>query len=125
MHQFKLRSPRQLYINLWKVAGALVAPKGILLHSKNPKGPKVKAVYCLLSSSISPCQYPDFESKDEKTQDPFSLSRVSSILGRLYASFTVLAFSFLRSMHNLSSPFFFFTRTTVLHPGAVRWSNGS
>ena len=117
MHQFKLRSPKQLSISLWKVAGALVAPKGILLHSKNPRGPKVKSVYCLLSSAVSTCQYPDFKFKDEKTQDPFSLSRVSSILGRLYASFTVLAFSFLRSMQNLSSPFFFFTSTTALHQG--------
>ena len=75
MHQFKLRSPKQLSINLWKVARALVAPKGILLHSKNPKGPRVKAVYCLLSSSISTFQYPDFKSKDEKMQDPFNLSK--------------------------------------------------
>ena len=117
IHQFKLRSPRQLSINLWKVAGALVVPKGILLHSNNPKGPNVKAVYCLLSSSISTCQYPLFKSRDEKIQDPFSLSRVSSILGKLYASCTVLALSSLRSMQNLNSPLFFFTSTTALHQG--------
>ena len=117
IHQFKFRSPRQLSINLWKVAGALVASRDILLHSKKPRGPIVKAVYCLLSSSISTFQYPDFKSRDEKVQDPSSLSKVSSILGKLYASFTVLKLSFLRSMQNLNSLFFFLTNTTALHQG--------
>ena len=33
IHQWRLRSPRQVSISLWKVAGALVSLKGILLHT--------------------------------------------------------------------------------------------
>ena len=37
----------QRSISLWKVAGALVKPNAILLHSKKPNGPTEKAVLCL------------------------------------------------------------------------------
>ena len=36
MHMVSLRSPRQVSMNLWKQAGALLSPKGILTHSYNP-----------------------------------------------------------------------------------------
>ena len=48
--------PRQFCINLWNVAGALHSPNGMCSHSKNPKFPTVKAVYCYKASSIAICQ---------------------------------------------------------------------
>ena len=104
-------------INLWKVAGALVRPKGMCSHSQKPKGPTVKAVRGLASSSNSTCQYPDFKSSVENHTAPCKQSRVSSILGSEYPSLTVLLFSFLRSMQNLSPPSFILTSTTALAQG--------
>ena len=49
-------------MSLWKVGGALHSPKGILSHSYRPILPRVKAVYCLDSSSIGTCQNPEFMS---------------------------------------------------------------
>ena len=40
----------------WKVAGALVSPKGMHSHSQKPSGPMVNAVRGLASSSNSTCQ---------------------------------------------------------------------
>ena len=117
IHQFRCNSPRHDSINLWKVAGALVRPKGIHSHSQKPKGPTIKAVRGLASSSISTCQYPDFKSSVENHTAPCKQSRVSSILGSEYPSLTVLLFSFLRSMQNLSPPSFFLTSTTALAQG--------
>ena len=81
----------------------------------------MNAVSGLLSSSILTCQYPDFRSRAENHWVPCRLSRVLSIWGSKYASFTVQLLSFLRSMLNLRLPSFFQTRTTVL---AHRLCNG-
>ena len=89
-------------INLWKVAGALVSPKDMHSHSKNPSGPMVNAVRGLASSSNSTCQEPDFRSSVENHTAPCKQSRVSSIWGREYPSLTVLLFSLCRSVQNLS-----------------------
>ena len=86
-------------------------------HSQKPKGPTVKAIRGLASSSNSTCQYPDFKSSVENHTAPCKQSRVSSILGNEYPSFTVLLFNFLRSMQNLSPPSLFLTSTTALAQG--------
>ena len=86
-------------------------------HSQKPKGPTVKAVRGLASSSNSTCQYPHFKSSVENHTAPCKQSRVSSILGNKYPSLTVLLFNFLRSMQNLSPPSFFLTSTTALAQG--------
>ena len=117
MHQWRLRSPRQVSISLWKVAGALVSMKGILLTHRSLTAPTVNAVSGLLSSSILTCQYPDFRSSEENHLEPCKLSRVLSILGSEYASLMVQLFSFLRSIQNLRLLSFFQTRTTVLAHG--------
>ena len=83
MHHCKWSSPKYVSINHWKVTGVLVEPNGILSHSQNPKGPTVKALSGLLSSSNSTCQYPALVSNDVNHWDPFKQSRVSVILGRL------------------------------------------
>ena len=117
MHQLRCNSPRQDSINLWKVAGALVSPKGTLLHSQKPSGSMVNAVSGLASSSNSACQYLDFSSKVENQTAPCRQSRVSSILGNAYPSLTVWLFSFCRSMQSLRPPSFFLKRTTTLAHG--------
>ena len=61
-----LSLPRQFCIYLWNVAGALHSQNGMHSHSKNPKFPTVKAVYCLEAMSIAICQNPAFKSKQEK-----------------------------------------------------------
>ena len=45
---------------LLESSGALQSPKGILSHSRNPRLPTVKAVYCFDTSSILICQNLDF-----------------------------------------------------------------
>ena len=86
MHQWRLRSPRQVYISLWKVVGALVSLKGIHLHSQKPNSTTVNAVSGLLSSSIMTCQYLNFRLSEEKHWEPCKLSSVSSMQGSEYAS---------------------------------------
>ena len=49
------------------------------------------------------CQFPNF-----KILAPFNASRVSSILGRGWASFTVMSLSFRKSMQECYVPSFFF-----------------
>ena len=88
-HIFMFKLSRTRSISRWKVAGLLVNPKGKRLHSKSPKGPTVKAVQALWLSSISTCQYPVFKSRVLNHCFPCNKSRVSSILGMAYASFTV------------------------------------
>ena len=65
---------------------------------KKPSGPMVNAVRGLASSSNSTCQYPDFRSIVENHTAPCKQSKVSSMWGREYPSFTVLLFSLHRSM---------------------------
>ena len=98
MHQFRCNSPRQDCINLWKVAGALVNPKGMHSHSQKPSGPMVNAVRGLASSLNTTCQYPDFKSCVENHTAPCKQSKVSSILGNEYPSFSVLLFNLQRSI---------------------------
>ena len=86
-------------------------------HSQRPKGPIVKAVRGLASSSNSTCQYSDFRSSVENHTAPCRQSKVSSILGNEYPSLTVLLFSLHRSVQNLSPPSFFLTSTTALAQG--------
>ena len=39
IHWLRLRSPRQVSMDHWKVAGSLANPQGIPLHSQNPNSP--------------------------------------------------------------------------------------
>ena len=92
-------------------------------HPQKPKGPIVKAVRGLASSSNSTCQYPDFRSNVENHTAPCRQSKVSSILGNEYPSLTVLLFNLHRSIQNLSPPSFFLTSTTALAQGMKLSSN--
>ena len=94
-------------------------------HSQKPKGPTVKAVRGLASSSTSTCQYPDLRSSVENHTAPCKQSRVSSILGNEYPSLIVLLFSFLRSMQNLSPPSFFSNQHHSTGPRAETLPNCS
>ena len=124
IHQWRLQSPRQVSISLWKVVGALVNPKGILLHLQKPNSPTVNAVKGLLSSSISTWQYPNFGSSVENYRDPCRLSRVSSIWGKKYASLMDQLFRFLRSIQNLRL-LSFWSRITVVTHGLCNLSDGT
>ena len=64
-------------VQLWKVGRVLHSPKGILSHSYRPILPRVKAVYCLDSSSIGTCQNPEFMLNVKKWAAPVRLSSVS------------------------------------------------
>ena len=50
-------------------------------HSKNPRFPTVKAVYCFDALSIAICQKPTFRSKQENYPTPTGLSMASCIWG--------------------------------------------
>ena len=123
MHQFRCNSPRQNSINLWKVVGALVRPKGMHSHSQKPKGPIVKVVRGIVSSPNSTCQYPDFRSSVESHTAPCKQSRVSSILGSEYPSFTILLLSSHRLIQNISPPSCFSDKHHSTGPGAEVSSN--
>ena len=97
---FQMHVPKQSLESSWCIGEA----KGYVLTLIKPNGPTVNAVSALLSSSNSTCQYHDLRSNDMNHWAPFRQSNVSSILGREYASFTVLEFNFLRSMQNLREP---------------------
>ena len=112
-HEDRYKSPMQDSISLWNVAGALVHPKGMALHSQKPKAPAVNAVFSLSSSSSSTCQYALFKSSVENQQAPPSASSDSSIRGREYASLIVTEFRRLKSMQKRRLPSFFLTKTML------------
>ena len=111
----RFSSPRQFCISLWNMASALQSPKGMQSHSKNPKLPTVKAVYCFDAASIFICQNPDLRSKQEKCPAPTKLSNTSWILGRGYESSFLHAFKWQKLIQNCRSPSFFLTNNTALH----------
>ena len=94
--------------------------KGMHSHSQKPKGPIVKAVRGLASSSNSTCQYPDFRSSVENYTAPCKQSKVSSILGNECPSLTVLLLSLCRLKQNLSPPSF-----SDKHHSAGPWAETS
>ena len=98
----------------WKVGRALHSPKGILSHSYRPILPRVKAVYCLDSSSIGTYQNPEFISNVEKWAAPARLSSVSQMQGNGWESLTVKELGFLKSIQKRSDLSFFLTSTTAL-----------
>ena len=53
------------------MAGALHNPKGKQSHSKKPKLPTLKAVYCFDASSIFICQNPDFRVQARKMSSTY------------------------------------------------------
>ena len=71
----------------------------------------------MLSSDNSVCQYPLFKSSEVKICVSLRQFKDFSIPERLYASFMVLPFSFLKSIQNLIEPSSFLTSTTALAHG--------
>jgi len=67
----------------WKVAGALVSPKGITLNSYKPSF-VINAVFFLSFGFTSTCQYPQVKSSVEKYLAFPKVSSKSSILGNGY-----------------------------------------
>ena len=114
IYQVKCNSPRWHLINLWKVVGHWLATKDILSQFQNPKGPTVKAVSGLASSSNSICQYPDFRSNVQNKTAPCWQSKLSSILGSAHLSLIFLLLNLHRSMETLSSQSLFLANTTTL-----------
>ena len=79
-------------INLEKLAGPFVSPKGITLQWTFP--PWVEnAVLGLSSSFTSICRYPNAKSRQENHWPPPSASKTSSVLPNDIASFDVHKFS--------------------------------
>ena len=111
----RFNSPIQFCISHWKVAGALQSLKGIWSHSKNPKSPTVKAVYCLDVSSIFICQNLDLRSRQEKWPAPTRLFNASCILGKGEESFFVWAFKCQKWIEKYKPLSFFHTNTMALH----------
>ena len=100
-HSLRFISPIHVFINCWNVAGALVRPNAIRLHSWKPIGPNGNAVLCLSFSLISACQYPDLKASLGNTYLlPSSVSLVSSTQGRFVASLMVVLFSFFQIYTN-------------------------
>ena len=93
-------------------------------HSQKPRGPIVKVVRGLASSSNSTWQYPDFRSSVENHTAPCKQSKVSSILGNKYLSLIVLLFSLCRWIQNLS-PHLFSDKHHSTGPWAEASSNCS
>ena len=110
----RFSSPRQFWINLWNMVGALHNPKGMQLHSKKPKLDTVNAVYCFNNLSILICQNLDFRSRHKKWPVLTKLSSASWILGNGYESFFVWALRGQKSMQKWRLPSYFWSSTTVL-----------
>ena len=109
--------PRQFCISLWNITSTLQSPKGMQSHSKNPKLPTVKAVYCFNASSIYICQNPNLRSKQEKCPAPTKLSSMPHVflVKRVGVLFCACRFRQWKLMQNYRPPSFFLTNTTALH----------
>ena len=70
-------------INLWNVAAALHIPKGMQVNSYSPRC-MMNADLARDSLSMLICQYPEARSSEEKNFIPPSVSKMSSILGRIH-----------------------------------------
>ena len=81
-----MKGHRRSSIYLMKVAGALVKPKDMTNHSKNPSL-DLKAVFHTSVDSIGIWWYPDLRSSFIKNLAPFRLLMSSSIHGRGYLFF--------------------------------------
>ena len=71
------------------------------------------------SSTILTCQNLLFKSIQEKMRASTMVSMISGILGKGWASFSILSFRHLKSMQNLKVPSFFWTNMTMLHQAEV------
>ena len=112
----RFNSPRQFCISLWKVAGALQSLKAMRSHSKNPKLPTVKVVYCFDAFSIFICQNPNLRSRLEKNVQHLPNSPMPPVFWAEGGSpFFMHAFKWQKSMQNCRPPSFFLTNTTALH----------
>ena len=98
--------PKQLVINHWKVAGALLSP-----NSQCPYSESSVLFRGFLNGGL-PKPGQEVHSLIELL--PQRASMTSCIQGSGKASFRVQAFSLQKSIQNLSPPSFFQTRTTAL-----------
>ena len=76
----------------WKLAGALVSPKGITRYSESPRFAR-KAVFHSSPSAIRIRLYAPFRSSVVKIWAPCGLSRSSEINGREYQFLIVMSLS--------------------------------
>ena len=112
----KFNSPIQFCISCWKVAGALQSPNGILSHSKNPRLPTVKAVYCFDASSILICQNLDFRSRQGKVAGCLLSSSMPPVFRAMDRNPSSYVHSDIGSRcRNASHCTFSLTSTTALH----------
>ena len=110
----RFNMPRQICISHWKVAGSLQSPKGMQSHSKNPKLPTVKAVYCLDASSIfiSQTLIWDISRKNSSTYQTLQCLLYS---GQRVGVLFCVSIQAQKLIQNCKLPSFFCTNTTVLH----------
>ena len=102
---------RTCSMSRWNVPGALQSPNGMTQNCYSPCG-VAKAVFSRSAGSGSTCQYPLAKSSVKNHLAAPSVSSVSSIHGRAWASFFVTWFSFQKSTQNRVDPSFFLTSTT-------------
>ena len=87
-------------ITRWKVAGAFEISNSIRKKWNKPYRVR-KAVFCLSSSAMGICQYPEFISSVQSQYLPPKLSMHSSMRGYGYASLSSTEFNILKSMQYL------------------------
>ena len=93
-------------INLMKVVGELVKPKGMTNHSKKPSL-DLKVVFQTSVCSIGTWWWPDFRSFFLKNLAPLSWSMRSSIKGIWYRFQTLILLRALQLIQSLHVPYFF------------------
>ena len=87
-----MRSANAVFMNVWKVAGALQRPKVMTVGSKSPRG-VLKAALCSSPFLTRMLLYPHRMSSLVKYRAPCSLSMSSGIRGRGAAFLIVMLFS--------------------------------
>ena len=100
----------------WNVADALHSPKGMRRHSNKPNS-QANAVFLLSHFFSGICRKAPAKSILVKIFAFPILDRISSILGRGNASFTVTSVNGRKSQKKRSSPVFSFTMTIPLAHG--------
>ena len=107
-----------LLINAWKVAGALIIPKGITKYLKYPQRVR-KAVFYLFFFFILIWLYILGISNFVNYFTFWSLSCNSKISGNRQLFFTVILFNSRQSTHNLNIPSFFDTKIIGYSAGDI------
>ena len=93
-HPSAIISLKELFINLWKVAGELDSPKNMMVGSNSPFD-MMKAAFHWLLSLILMLLYPDQMLNLAKMVASFTLSIRSEMRGRGYASLIMCSLTYL------------------------------